>query len=43
MAQKVIAGFEIITKQNVHAGQAMPGDYCPEKYLTIITLIKVII
>ena len=43
MAQKVSAGFEFITKQNVHAGQAMPGDYFPKKNPTIIALIKVII
>ena len=43
MVQKVSAGFENITKQNVHAGQAMPGDYFPEKNPTIIALIKVII
>ena len=43
MAQNVGPGFELITKQNVHAGQANPGDYYSEKNLSIITLIKVII
>ena len=31
MAQNVGPGFELITKQNVHAGQANPGDYYSEK------------